>query len=174
MERWHRDLIVYLRNFVDKSQSDWDSWIPYALFTYNSIPHSATNFSPYELLYGRKLQMPSSFSKPPELCYNYDYYVNELKARMQHCHEIAYKNIIENKNKSKNYYDQTSKSIKFHIGNKVLLKNEAFEKGKCKKLLPLWSGPYEIIKVNSDTNYTILYKNKPVVVHVNRLKLFVE
>lgn len=94
---------------------------------------------------------------------------NELKIRMQHCHEIARNNIVGNKRKSINYYDRNLQANKFKLGDKVLLKNEACGIGKCKKLLPSWSGPYEIIEVNSDVNYTISYRSKPIVVHISYL-----
>lgn len=174
LERSHRNLTEYLRAYINKSQDDWDSWIDYAIFSYNTAIHSATNFTPHELLYGNRVELPSSVTKSPEICYNYGNYANELKSRLQHSHAIARDNLLKSKEKSKAYYDNDSKNTKFNIGDKVLLRDDASHKGKCKKLMPVFTGPYEIIEINSNVNVTILKNKKYVKVHINRIKLFVD
>lgn len=51
LERTHRNLAEYLRNFVSKDNLNWDKWIAYAMFTYNISTHTSTNFTPFELLF---------------------------------------------------------------------------------------------------------------------------
>lgn len=172
LERSHKSLGEYLRNFVEKDQLDWDTWIPYAIFTYNTSVHSATNFTPFELLYGFPAEIPNSLQKPPELNYNYDDYANELKSRLQHSYDLAKQNLIKFKEKSKTTYDLAINPVTFKKGEMVLLKNQSNAKGKCKKLEPIWNGPYKVIKANSEINSTILVKNKHQKVHNNRLKLY--
>ncbi|KAL6421450.1 hypothetical protein ACFW04_013905 [Cataglyphis niger] len=31
---------------------NWDEWISFAMFTYNTMPHTATGYTPFELIYG--------------------------------------------------------------------------------------------------------------------------
>ena len=52
LERSHRTLAEYLRHYINEDQTDWDEWIPYAMFTYNTTPHTATGYTPFELVYG--------------------------------------------------------------------------------------------------------------------------
>jgi len=33
LERSHRTLAEYLRHYVDEDQTNWDEWIPFAMFT---------------------------------------------------------------------------------------------------------------------------------------------
>ena len=174
VERSHRTLTEYLRCFINKDLDNWDTFMPYATFTFNSTPSTATNFTPYELLYGRKPDLPSSLKKDPEVIYNFDDYYNELKSRLQHSHQIARETLIKNKERAKINYDKTSNDLKLKVGDKVLLRNEANVIGKPKKLLPLYQGPYEVILINTDQNCTIKVKNKSIKVHKNRLKLFIE
>ena len=47
-----------LRKATDKKGKDWDTILPYLLFTYREVPHTSTGFSPFELLYGRQVQGP--------------------------------------------------------------------------------------------------------------------
>jgi len=46
LERSHRTLAEYLRHYINEDQTDWDEWIPFATFTYNTTPHTATGYTP--------------------------------------------------------------------------------------------------------------------------------
>ncbi|KAL4154078.1 hypothetical protein QTP88_001911 [Uroleucon formosanum] len=107
LERSHRTLGEYLRHFVDKDQMNWDTFIPYAMFVFNSSKHLSTEKLPYELLYGRTMIMPNSFTKPPEPRYNYEDFHAELKQKLQVAHQIARDRLIEQKQKTKKTYDQS-------------------------------------------------------------------
>jgi transposase InsO family protein len=78
LERSHKTLKTYLRSFVDKD-NNWDRLLCYAMFCYNTTVHSSTSYTPYELVFGRKPNIPSTFFKEPEPQYNYDNYVIDLK-----------------------------------------------------------------------------------------------
>jgi len=36
LERSHRTLTEYLRHYINADQTDWDEWLPYVIFTYNT------------------------------------------------------------------------------------------------------------------------------------------
>jgi IS30 family transposase len=46
LERTHRVLVEYLRCFILEDQSNWDRWLPYATFVFNTTPHTTTGFTP--------------------------------------------------------------------------------------------------------------------------------
>jgi len=108
IERSYRVLAEYLRHYVSEDQTDWDLWVPFATYVYNTTQHSATHYMPFELLFGRPSTLPSALKKAPEPMYNYDDYVAELKGRLQTVHQQAHKGLIESKGKSKAYYDKTT------------------------------------------------------------------
>lgn len=170
LEKSHHSLSNYLRNFASDDPNNWDTWVPFAMFCYNSTPHTVTQFMPFELLFGHKPQIPSSFLKSPEPLYTYDDYAKELKYRMQKSNEIAKENINKSKEKSKLHYDQHIKSVKFSVGDSVLLRDES-KKGK---LSPPWLGPFIVVEVLSDENTRIKIGNTVKTVHNNRLKRFFE
>ena len=90
LERTHRVLVEYLRCYILEDQTDWDKWIPYTTFVLNTTPHSSTGFTPYELLFGRKPNIPGILQRdPPEIRYNFNSYVQELQSRLQSCYEVA-------------------------------------------------------------------------------------
>lgn len=171
LERSHHTLAEYLKHYVNDKQTDWDKWIDFAMFAYNTSIHTSTQFMPFELVFGVKPNIPSSLTAAPEFKYTYDDYVGELKMKLQKSNEIARNNIQKSKEINKKYYDQKNNSISFKVGDKVFLLNENTSKGKCKKLRSNYEGPYEIVEINSNCNSTIKIKNKKKLVHNNRLKL---
>ena len=172
LERSHRSLAEYLRNFIGNDQLNWDTRIPYAMFCHNSTVHSATKFQPYHLVYGNSVKIPTSFINEPEPQYNYNDYQYEVKRQMQEAQALARRNLLEAKSKSKEQYDKTATHQSFEVGQKVLLQ----EKAPKNKLAPKWLGPYEIVDVNpTNKNVTIKKSNKrSQTIHQNLLKLFHE
>ena len=107
LKRRHRVLVEYLTCYTLENQTDWDKWITYAAFEFNTTPHSATGYAPHEFLFGRKANMPGIIQKEtPEVIYNYDSYMQELQSRLQSCYEVAMTNLKISKEKSKEYYDK--------------------------------------------------------------------
>jgi len=124
IEQSRRVLAEYLRHYVSEDQANWDSWVPFATYVYDTTEHSATGLTPFELLFGRPSTLPSALKKPPELQYNYDDYASELKGRLQTVHQRAHKNLVESKDKSKEHYHKTAGPTKLQAGDKVLLFDE--------------------------------------------------
>ena len=58
VERFNGSLKDMLQKFVNRNQKDWDEYLPYLLFAYWEVPQETTGFSPFELLYGRKVRGP--------------------------------------------------------------------------------------------------------------------
>ncbi|KAL4153814.1 hypothetical protein QTP88_001647 [Uroleucon formosanum] len=172
LERSHRSLAEYLRDFIGKDELNWDTRIPYAIFCHNSTVHSATKFQPYHLVYGNSVKIPTPLTNEPEPQYNYNDYQYEVKRQMQEAQALARSNLLEAKSKSKKQYDKTAKHQSFEVGQKVLLQ----EKAPKNKLAPKWLGPYKILEVDpTNKNVTIKKSNKKNQnVHQNLLKLFHE
>jgi hypothetical protein len=84
--------------------------------------HTYKAFTPYELVFGRKPNIPSSLSRAPEPQYNYDHYVYDLKRMMQESYKIARDNLIRKKENNKKYNDRTAYPIDLRIGDRVLIK----------------------------------------------------
>jgi hypothetical protein len=128
-----------------------------------------TNDTPYELLFGRKANVPGQLHQQPAPLYNYNDLVNDIKLKLQECHRIARENLIQTKQRRAAQQVSKISPPKFYIGDEVLLRNE-----KASKLDPLWNWPFTIVKVHPNgSNVTIrLSKNKRIQVHLNRLKKY--
>lgn len=172
LERSHRTLAEYLKGYVDEDQANWDEWLPYAMFTYNTTPHTSTGFTPYSLVFGDEAELPTALKREPQPLYSYDDYGLELRERLRAAWTAARGHLRVSKEKAKVKYDQGTKERVFQVGDHVLLRDETVDKGKSAKLTPKWIGPYEVKGVPTASNCIIKKGRKEVNVHVNRLKTF--
>ena len=116
LERMHRVLVEYLRCFILEDQSNWDKWLPYATFVFNTIPHTAMGFAPHELMFGRKPNIPGLLQKePPETQYAYDSYIKELQSRLQLSYQAARVNLESKKERNKEYHDRNINTPLFTV-----------------------------------------------------------
>ncbi|PNF22439.1 hypothetical protein B7P43_G15712 [Cryptotermes secundus] len=85
LERSHRVLAEYLRHYVSKDQRNSDEFVLNAVYVYNTTTHTrtATKFTPFELVYGFKSEVPFTLTHSPSIQYNYEDYLTELKGRLQ-------------------------------------------------------------------------------------------
>lgn len=172
IERMHRSLKEYLRHFVDVDQRNWDEWLKMASFAFNTTVHSATKFTPFELMTGRRALMPSSFvnNEPRKPFFSYDDYVATLKHNLQEVFRIARENMINAKIKSKASYDKNSNEVVFKIGDYVQLLNETVRQGRSAKLGPQWLGPYVVVDLSGERNVSIKKGRSTKLVHMDKLK----
>ena len=116
IERSHRVLAEYLRHYVKEDETNWDQWIPFATYVHNTTEHSATGYTPHELLFRRPSVLPTTLKGTPEPQDNYDDYVSELRSRLQTSFQQAHKNLLKSKSKSKEHYNETARTLEIHVG----------------------------------------------------------
>jgi transposase InsO family protein len=58
LETTRRVSVEYLRCFILEDQTNWDKWISYATFVFNTTHHTSTGYTPHELVFGRKPNIP--------------------------------------------------------------------------------------------------------------------
>jgi len=167
IERSHHVLTEYLKMYLTNN-NEWDDHLATAMFAYNTSVHEGTNYTPYALVFGRTPRIPSSASileEHAELPYHS--YLTNLFNILRSSQEIARKNLIKSKEKSKIYYDRRINAQNFRINDKVYLLKEAARS----KFSDQYTGPHEVIEILPMNNVKINFKGKPRVVHVNKLKL---
>ena len=60
VERLHRSLHTGLSHFIDASHTNWDTIVPFYLMAYRTTPNTTTGYSPFFLLHGREMPLPSN------------------------------------------------------------------------------------------------------------------
>jgi hypothetical protein len=122
LERSHRVPKEYLRHYIRREdQTNWDDWVPYAVYVYNTSSHVATGYTPFELVYGFKAALPTQLKGEPSAEYNYDDFLLELKSRLQTAHKVAREKLVSAKHKSKEYYDRRAEELTFKVGDSLII-----------------------------------------------------
>lgn len=170
LERSHLTLKDYLKHYIREKQDDWDEYISTAMFSYNSLVHKSTNYTPYELLFGRKAYLPSSITQEPKIQYSYDDYIKSLQAKLNTSFKLARESIEKSKTKSKEYYDQHANPREFKVNDLICIRNNQSKIGLSKKLSPNAKGPFKITQVYPNQTVELQIGKKKVVHHTNNLK----
>ena len=164
LERSHHVLIQYLKNYCEKT--NWDKWIRFALFSYNTSKHEGTGFTPHELIFGKQARIPSEFAKC-QLPLTYNLYLKTLTEKLAKTQEEARERLHAAKERSKKYYDRKLNGQTYAVGDPVYLQNNT----KSSKLDREYSGPYKIVQIFNDNNVELdLGRQKTRIVHMNRLR----
>ena len=174
-ERLNGTIVSILSNFANKNMDNWDELLPGALLAYRTAPHAVTKYTPFYLLYGRLSIMPTdvSLAKPPTLNEKDSACFSRVAKNIWIAQNMARQDIQSQKQNMKERYDQKAKETTLKVGDEVYLKVGVTQKGKNKKLLPKYSGPFKLIEKTSPVNFRIdNSKNKRMndIIHVNRMK----
>lgn len=116
LERFHSTLKGMMRKTC-KAAKEWDLYLPYACFAFRDSIHSATGYTPFQLLFGRDVKGPLSLLKQQltgEVSGSRTVveFVNDLKMKLRVAWEQANDNDAKAKKASKEYYDKTGTSKK--------------------------------------------------------------
>ena len=173
-ESYNRVIIKYMRKMLldQPSTRDWEPLLPALMFCYNTQVHKSTMETPFFLTFLHDPRFPF-FELETRQSYGEDF-VAEKMNELRHAFTLCRENMRTAASKSKEYYDKKAVSRQFEIGDEVLLYFPALEKSQAnRKFVPVWKSGFKILRRigNLNLEVTPLSKNKPFVVHVNRVKL---
>ena len=166
-----------LTMYCEKDQRHWDEVLPQVMMAYRSSTHSSTGISPNMMMLGRNITMPveAIIPRPRESddsdFSDADEYVHKLQENLSKVHEFARKNLKQNADYQKKYYDTKTKVRKFEEGQPVWLYDASKRPGVCSKLTSKWKGPYVITKKIDDITFVVKRSahQKGKVYHSDRL-----
>ena len=177
-ERFNRTLLRMIKAYLSGEQREWDLHLGCLAGAYRTTPNESTKMTPNLLTIGREVRLPgelvfgSNNSYDGEEITTYGDYVDILRARMQHAHEIARKYMSAAAKRSKELYDAKMSFHKYEEGDIVWCLMESKKVGVAPKLEFVYEGPFLVKKKMSELDFVIqLHRNgaeKPV--HHNKLK----
>ncbi|GEM09853.1 hypothetical protein Rt10032_c09g3870 [Rhodotorula toruloides] len=148
VERLHRDLNAVLRQYVDVSQNDWAEAIPFAQHALNSRTSSTTGYSPFEL---SRLCPPSDLPTVAILSGYPNAIVSAQVRQTQGANRRRRKDPL-----SSAEMDAADPSYKGPPELWVSTKNLHATKGTARKLVPLFVGPFRVLRHSPRTStYTL-------------------
>lgn len=128
VEKFNGTLKGMLKKLCEERPSDWDRYIPAALFAYREAPQESTGFAPFELLYGRTVRGPvpilkelwSKEQESEEVKTTYQYVV-DLRNRLEETCQFARESLQQARGVQKKQYDKRVRRQDIKVGDKVLL-----------------------------------------------------
>ena len=173
-ERANGTLSVMLSMYTNRYHNDWDDYLPFVTFAYNTVVQESTKFPPFTLLYGYDAPLPTDVALT---CQEEDAEVRY--ERMQEAREWALKMNEIAQGRQKSGYDKKRHSPpKFIPGDIVLIHRPRGYIGKSSKLRHPWEGPFTILSKSSDILYkvrrdvTVPRQPREEWVSITRMKLY--
>lgn len=62
VEGFNKTLKRMLGILASRNQTDWDVYVPYAMFAYRTAVHTSTGYTPFELLFGQEARLPLMYA----------------------------------------------------------------------------------------------------------------
>ena len=173
-ERFNRVFVDSLRKFTGVDSSKWNKWIPFVSLAYRSKVHSSTGFTPFELMFGRKMNTFEDWSSTIEgdVTESLINRSKEIKKLVENDYILARESIVkaqESQMKHQNNSHRIQKE-RLPIGASVYV----LVKGIHNKLEPKYRGPFKIIEYAGEGNYileNILKERMADTYPLQRLKL---
>ncbi|UYV74989.1 K02A2.6-like [Cordylochernes scorpioides] len=172
-ERFNKAMKEHLSKVVEQHKRDWDVRLPPFLMAYRAAIHEITGQTPAKIMFGRELRLPCDleFGRPEELPAEVAGYVNNLRGLLLETHGLVGTKIRMAGHRMRTRYYQRANHDGFGQGDLVWLFHPERKKGLSPGLMPVWEGPYKIIKRINDLVYRIQWssRSKAKVVHLGRL-----
>jgi Integrase zinc binding domain/Integrase core domain len=175
-ERSFRTYQNILAKYLAKTDRNFDQFLPFATFCYNTTMHTTTRESPYFLMFGRdpifhvdQIVDPSVRDIPTE----YDEFKEKLVKCLIAAWESADECTREAQKNSKEQYDRRVRPNPVYVGDRVLLRDYKYIVGRSRKFHSPYKGIYRVIKVDG-IHITIVSthapQTDPIQVNINQLK----
>jgi hypothetical protein len=115
-----------LSHYVNSPGTDWDNLNSFYMTAYRRTPHGTHGFSPFFLLNGRELVLPTSQGLKATLTVevretDFSHGLENLKSTLQSAYKIVRENNRKSHDTNKRYYDQRAKERQFRPGEIVYL-----------------------------------------------------
>uniref|UniRef100_A0A8C5MCT0 Gypsy retrotransposon integrase-like protein 1 n=1 Tax=Leptobrachium leishanense TaxID=445787 RepID=A0A8C5MCT0_9ANUR len=177
-ERFNGTLKQLIRAYAQE-RKDCEKYLPHLLFAYREVPQESTGFSPFELLYGRRVRGPLDLDRAqweggqeaeglPAVSY-----VLELRERLTELTAMVQGNMQAAQAQQEAWYDRSARSRSFLMGQKVLV----LKPQRQNKLQASWQGPYRVVTQVGETTYVVVSCTDTRIqrtFHVNMLKAYHE
>lgn len=172
-ERFNRTLADMLSMYVSTDHRDWDEFLPYVVFGYNSSQHETTGFTPFFLLHGREPTLPIDASLNLQRDNEGAFNAYAVARRLRQARELVAQRERDQQTKNKRAYDARRRGAVFRPGQFVYVWTPSRARGKTTKLLHRYHGPFRLLRQVAENNWEVVDRSgrKRDIVNVARLKL---
>jgi hypothetical protein len=168
-ERKNRDVLNYLRKYLEGQSVTWPDHLPALSFSYNTTVHSGTQFTPFFLAFGRRPVLPSDHFGPiiPS-----DRDLTQILNQIRKARLELTKHLKQSFDSQKRQFDKRSIDKEFKVGDKVFVKR-AHSGEQFQKFQKPYKGEYTVVKLLPHNNLVLWDENsnRQFSLHKNLVKL---
>ena len=160
-----------LKASIDE-QKDWIDCLQSIAMAYRAGVHASTGKSPYEVMFGLRMRMPVHLLTQPfddvdgdpdsdeevEIepeTRSYEEIFSELEQVRVLIHDSCAANISTAQAKQAKDYDACHRGAPLQVGDLIMNYNTKAKQRKGDRMAPNWTGPYTILKVHKNGNYSV-------------------
>ncbi|KAE9281856.1 hypothetical protein PF008_g27780 [Phytophthora fragariae] len=158
VERFHRTWKDCVATYMhEDAQRDWDVWVDFAVYAYNSGQHSTVKLSPNELMMGRALRSPNELlrstgvSEAGELTAYHQQLLAAMKSSRT-CAEVA--RTSEQERQAKYYNRKVRNRRTISPGDRVWMFKPP-RGAKASKFVHQWLGPLRVVEPAGYDNFLV-------------------
>jgi hypothetical protein len=169
VERYNRTLCDMLACYVHDEPEEWDKYLPFVTFAYNTAIQSTLKECPFYLFFGRAPLLPNDIKINSRYHTRHDDRIVYAE-KWENAKKLARDHLFKAQTKQKEYYDKGTKTCVYSVGQTVLVKAPP----TAGKFINRLDGPFVITISFSNVNYEIesipKSKQRHAIVHVNILE----
>ena len=143
------------RMYVREHPGKWEDYLHLVEFAYNNHYQASAKYNPFEIMSGRKCNIPFSWSNPvdrlvlgPKLLKDMELILKQVQGNLK---------VAQDRQKSQADLKRTQK--KFQVGELVFIKvrpkKSSLKLGSCAKLATRYCGPFEILSRMGQVTYQL-------------------
>ena len=173
-KRFNVTQVDSIETYVNQQQTDWDEYLQYGTFAYNTSKQATTQLEPFKLMFGRNATLPfdapASTVKPSSAN---DYYP-QLQRFLKQAKALAYNNTKRKQDIHKRTYDTGRQDIPTLRPGQLVLRKQMMAKNLC-KFSPKFYGPFRVSRQLGRLNYEVVHVHDGHMekVHVSRIRVVV-
>ena len=152
VERANKTLPTTLASFVNMKHDDWDQHLPYAVFAINTARQSSTRLSPFQLLYGREAVLPCENAFPWK-SNTWDASVHQRQANQWR--KTAHRLLLISQKRWERFSNKYRRLAPIYHPGELVVSRKIPSKGRTRKLLPKFIGPFQIVQRIGKTPYKV-------------------
>ena len=116
LEGFHQTLENLLKMYCMENEKDWDEGLDLLLFAIRDSKNSSTDFTPFQLLFGREIRGPLKVLKDTWINSSQNYnsrceYLNQFKLKLEQIQSFATKNLEKAQSNMQEQFDLKTKEI---------------------------------------------------------------
>ena len=169
VERMNRELLSYIRKFLEGNGDKWSELLPSLAFSLNTGLHKGKMMSAHQIVYGSRPTLPTDLMNP-----RFNYSEVPFEQMLQRHHQIQ--DSVRQRQQAafaaqKRAFDKTCRERTFRPGMIVYVRRPKTGK-RHQKFQALYSGPWTIDSALGNDNFKLKHTEtgKTHVSHANRLK----